>query len=142
MTLNSHPINRAMCYAHETGTDSRCKPAKATPGPWAASFYPGEPITGMIQPGRRQDEYHIDPPKGDKSNGVSIIASTHGPNMAANARLIAAAPDLLEALREAWNVLCYAAQESKGKVRKEIVGGWIHHAAIINSIITKAEGNS
>lgn len=72
---------------------------KHTPGPWSADFHPGEPITAAIQPGRRQDEWRINPPVGDMSNGVSIVASVHGPNMARNARLIAAAPDLLEALQ-------------------------------------------
>lgn len=76
-----------------------------TPGPWSADFVEGEPITSFIQPGRRQDEWRINPPKhpnhkgGEYYNGVSIIASVHGPDMEANARLIAAAPELLASLR-------------------------------------------
>lgn len=73
---------------------------KHTPGPWSAYFYPGEPITGAIQPGRRQDEWRIEPPPDDRSNGFAIVASVHGPNMERNAWLIAAAPDLLEACKE------------------------------------------
>ncbi len=77
---------------------------KHTPGPWSASFHQGEAITAAIQPGRRQDEWRIDPPAGDTSNGVAIVASVHGPNMARNAHLIAAAPDLLEALQSALHL--------------------------------------
>lgn len=69
-----------------------------SPGPWSVSFYSGEPCTAP--PGRRKDEWHIDPAKNDNSNGASIIASVHGPNMEANAKLVAAAPDLLAALSD------------------------------------------
>ena len=82
-----------------------------SPGPWTASLYPGEPITSAIQPGRRQDEWHIDPTPEDRSNGVAIIASVHGHNMKNNARLIAAAPDMLAALQG-----LVAMTEGKGKL--------------------------
>jgi hypothetical protein len=100
---------------------------KHTPGPWKYDRY------GYIE---------------SPSTGLPICSMQPAGNLEAKARqranaaLIAAAPDMLAALREAWNVLCYAAQESEGKVRKEIVGGWIHHAAIINAIVVKAEGKS
>lgn len=58
----------------------------------------------------------------------------------ANAHLIAAAPDLLAALQTAENVLRYAAQESAGRVRREIVGGWLHHADQCRAAIAKATG--
>ena len=78
---------------------------KNTQGPWMAYFVPGESITSSIQPGRRQDEWRIDPeksldPMNPSTNGVSIIASVHGPDMEANAHLIAAAPELLVALQK------------------------------------------
>jgi len=57
-----------------------------------------------------------------------------------NGRLISAAPDLLEALREAETVIRWAAQESAGRVKAEIVGGWIHHADNARAAIAKAEG--
>ena len=74
-----------------------------TRGPWMAYFVPGEPITSAIQPGRLQDEWRIDPakssdPMNPSTNGVSIIAAVHGPDMEASAKLIAAAPELLNAL--------------------------------------------
>jgi len=76
-----------------------------TRGPWMAYFVPGEPITSAIQPGRRQDEWRIDPEKAQdpmmpSTNGVSIIAAVHGPEMEANAKLIAAAPELLNAVEK------------------------------------------
>lgn len=52
--------------------------------------------------------------------------------------LVAQRDELVAALEEAWRVICWAAQESQGKVRKEIVGGWLDHAARINSRIAKA----
>lgn len=60
--------------------------------------------------------------------------------VAANARLIAAAPDLLAELQKAELALRYAAQESAGKVRKEIVGGWLYHANKAKAAIAKATG--
>lgn len=48
-------------------------------------------------------------------------------------------PEIVKALREAWNVICYAAQESQGRVKKEIVGGWIHHAAKIDGLLRITE---
>ena len=58
-----------------------------------------------------QGQWHVGPmsqsvrpdvttPHKGEINGGCIIASLYGPDAAANARLIAAAPDLLEALRE------------------------------------------
>lgn len=59
-----------------------------------------------------------------------------------NARLIAAAPDLLSELKTAERTLRWAAQESHRRVKAEIVGGWIHHADLIRAAIAKAEGVS
>lgn len=56
------------------------------------------------------------------------------------ASLAAAAPELLEALRVAELTIRYAAQESAGRVKAEIVGGWLHHAQQAASAIAKAEG--
>ena len=56
--------------------------------------------------------------------------------------MIKAVPEMLKSLQEAWSVICYAAQEAEGRVKKEKVGGWIHHAAKINAVITKTTGES
>lgn len=58
----------------------------------------------------------------------------------ANARLIAASPLLLEALREAERVIRHAAQEAAGRVKSEIVGGWLYHADKTRAAIAAAEG--
>jgi Asp/Glu/hydantoin racemase len=81
-----------------------------------------------------------------KYTNVATVHGTHATGARteeearANARLIAAAPDLLAALQEATMVLKWAAQESKGKVKAEIVGGWMHHAEKAQAAITAATG--
>ena len=54
--------------------------------------------------------------------------------------LLDAAPDLIAALEEAERALRWAAQESKGRVKAEIVGGWLHHADAARAAIAKARG--
>lgn len=61
-------------------------------------------------------------------------------NGEANARLIAAAPELLAECEEAERALRWAAQEAKGKVRAEVVGGWLHRADRVKAAIAKAKG--
>lgn len=56
--------------------------------------------------------------------------------------LFAAAPELLEALKEAERVIRWAAQEACGRVEKSIVGGWVHHADKISCTIARAEGGA
>lgn len=70
--------------------------AKHTPGPWEADdtdigFSAGgeRDVCPALRPGRRP-------------NGGFIIARLAGPDRAANARLIAAAPELLEALESVF----------------------------------------
>lgn len=67
---------------------------------------------------------------------------TEHPEAIANARLIAAAPDLLAELDLAERVIRHAVQESAGRVKAEIVGGWEFHAARIREAIAKAEGGA
>jgi len=59
-----------------------------------------------------------------------------------SATLMASAPALLESLREAERVLRWAAGESRGRVKAEIVGGWLHHAEQASAVIAKAEGRA
>ena len=47
--------------------------------------------------------------------------------------------NLLDALREAEKVIIYAAQESRGRVKAEIVNGWIHHSTLIAAAISDAK---
>jgi hypothetical protein len=60
--------------------------AKHTPGPWTAEPY-----------GNRRTLVHA----GDGGNPEAFAAEVFGPNQATDARLIAAAPTMLEALRKA-----------------------------------------
>lgn len=104
---------------------------KHTPGPWELQLLPPTG-TSMTYIGIRQAETR---------KSVGYAQSSESADIAeANARLIAAAPELLEALRAAESALRWAVQESAGKVRREIVGGWLHHADECRSVIAKAEG--
>ena len=63
----------------------------------------------------------------DEATGrsIGIVRGNHDDDEASRrALLAAAAPQLLAELTEAYRALRHAAQESRGKVRAEIVGGW------------------
>jgi hypothetical protein len=55
-----------------------------------------------------------------------------------NAALVALAPEMLAELRQAELALRHAAQESAGRVRREIVDGWILRASSIRDLIYNA----
>lgn len=77
---------------------------------------------------------------------VKTFKQAHEPDteQAANAALIVRAVNsydaLVEALEEAERVIRFAVQESRGKVRAEIVGGWAHHANKARAALAKAKG--
>ena len=71
----------------------------------------------------------------DSENGKDVALVYDGKE---HAQLIASAPELLEACIQAEKVLRWAAQESQGRVKSEIVGGWLHHADEIRGSINKA----
>ena len=75
-----------------------------------------------------------------KVDGTHATGARTEEEAQANARLIASAPELLAALQQAALVLKWAVQESKGKVKAEIVGGWAHHAEKAMGIIAAATG--
>jgi hypothetical protein len=76
-----------------------------------------------------------------EQEGWGIVASVeHTSDFENFPHMLAAAPQMLEALQEAWNVICWAAQEAQGRVDKQKVGGWLHHAAKINEVIKLAKG--
>lgn len=78
------------------------------------------------------------------ANGVTLCLMPGGncslETIQANAHLLAAAPELLEACKEAETVLRWAAQEAAGRVKAGIVGGWLHHADSCRAAIKKATG--
>ena len=104
--------------------------SKSTPGPWKIV---------RCSEGDRKDVDTI-------QAGTIRVVEPGGiwgrsiPECDANAALIAAAPDLLAALKEAETVIRWAAQESAGRVKAEVVGGWIHHADKARAAVAKAEG--
>lgn len=55
-------------------------------------------------------------------------------------RVIAERDELAQALKEAADCLIYAAQEGRGKVKAEIVGGWIHHSNKARAALAKVKG--
>jgi hypothetical protein len=57
-----------------------------------------------------------------------------------DALAMAAGPELLEALRESERVIRWAVQRSAGRVRADVVGGWMHQAERASAAIAKAYG--
>jgi hypothetical protein len=54
--------------------------------------------------------------------------------------MIMAAPVMLKELKNVELVLKHAVQECRGRVRKEVVGGWEYHADKVRELITEIEG--
>jgi predicted GNAT family acetyltransferase len=52
--------------------------------------------------------------------------------------LVASAPELLTELRRTQLMLMYAAQEAKGKVKKEIVDSWIYQVGKAGALFQEA----
>jgi len=103
--------------------------SRHTPGPWFANTMSDGSI--LIHP----------------RVGISVMAFTPRkafPEDIPNARLIAAAPELLEALRTAANTLAWAAQEAEARksLPKAVIGGIRHHASQARTAIAKAEGRA
>jgi hypothetical protein len=80
---------------------------------------------------------------GEQDSNHTVIAMTfntrHNDPTAqtqkANAKLMASSPKLIEMLKEIEGTLRWAAQEAKGKVNKETVGGWLYHADKAKALI-------
>lgn len=115
--------------------------AKHTPTPWRDNGYTAH------------EEYNKACAVWTADSGTFICATSRGEKRKhdadedtqdANARFIAHAcnahDELLTALREAENVIRWAAQEAAGRVKAEIVNGWTHHADKFRAAIAKAEG--
>lgn len=76
----------------------------------------------------------------DTGEFVCSCGSAANPDNAERARLIVAAPEMLEALQMARNVIRHVVQESSGRVKSELVGGWEHHASEIEDTIALSTG--
>ena len=62
-----------------------------------------------------------------------------GPNAAFLVRACNSHDKLLAELKQAELVIRHAAQEAKGRVKAELVGGWSYHANKIKAAIAEAE---
>jgi hypothetical protein len=105
--------------------------ASHTPGPWTLDFYGDNEI----------DVYGSDETLVCAMRGGST-AQDDDESSTLDAQLVAAAPELLESLREAERVMRWAAQMSAGRVRADVVGGWLDHARRASAVIDKAEGRT
>jgi len=113
-----------------------------TPGPWHVATkpeYDGEYITADRAVGgpTGHDEY-------DSELGVYAVIdgepeSLARPWLEADARLIAAAPDLLEAARYALNMLDQKAGGETVAARIGLIGGYYAHQ-LLRTAIARAEG--
>jgi hypothetical protein len=115
-------------YGHECGKPAEWLGTKASPGPWAVNTYPR--IGSNTRIGYRVTA--------GPSGGITVTAIEPGSTTdrtdevaEANARLIAAAPDLLEALR--------GMLEWARRVEQRNPGPEVAHAA---TVIAKAEGRA
>lgn len=70
----------------------------------------------------------VDPPAMETSSSVNRKVASGELESSGDTKL-------LDALEQAERVIRWAAQESEGKVRREIVGGWRHHAAQLRALI-------
>jgi len=89
--------------------------SKHTPGPWKAFTHAGMHVPSEVQ------SVHGNPGM-DESELMPVTTLGRGRNQSANARLIAAAPDLLEALEEVseWLALVSIPGAPKARVRAAI----------------------
>lgn len=90
--------------------------ATHTPGPWAS----------CIATNKDRDAFDVVPKDNLAANGGYIIAACYGPDRIDNARLLAAAPAMLEALKMASYRMALA--------------GYFHDQDKIKAVIAQAEG--
>jgi hypothetical protein len=98
--------------------------AKHTPGPWHRDGQNLSSIIRCVTPKGHPDAKHV-------CGDYEVIARCEGDNWEANARLIAAAPDMLEALQRAHSFMCASGIDPEHSVRQAVVAA-----------IARAEGRS
>lgn len=90
--------------------------------------------TGTITYGELGSYYEVTTPHGEYED-FETVAFVCREDLA---RLFTAAPQLLAELKQAELVIRHAVQEAEGRVKKELVGGWLYHADKVRDAITKA----
>lgn len=104
-----------------------------TPGPW---FLDGHNLSSVIHctvPKGHPDARHV-------CGDYEQIASAHGDNWQANARLIAAGPDMLAELRKQVDWLRHIRPQLTGKVSGSVITGLDQSIKYMTAAIAKAEG--
>lgn len=116
-----------------------------TPGPWEIETPMGDETPWIVQAGAQPYEW----------DALAMIPTTgdgSSPHALANARLIAAAPELLEALREGLGQMpgfddsyCEVCDRHAPKTREGLVNGPVPHrdgcaVKLMEAAIAKAEG--
>ena len=114
--------------------------ASHTPGPWVVNYKPDDEPYIIAEQGKAWDNPVICSLYEDVTPEDSITFSPWlkaYPNAEANARLIAAAPDMLAALEGAWKEM--SGWSWTGDARGK--GPYDDHLARIRAAITKAKGS-
>lgn len=107
--------------------------SKHTPGPWVVGPVDDTVVTHLGADGVRYEVAQID---GDYNEpGL-------WPVMEANARLIAAAPDLLDEARKQVTWLRHLRTEAVGSLRGSLIDGIDQSIKYLSAAIAKAEGRS
>ena len=73
-----------------------------------------------------------------EESGITVATVTASPVDAIARRMVSvwnSHDKLVDALQEAEKVILWAAQESRGRVKAEIVNGWIHHSTLIRAAL-------
>lgn len=104
-----------------------------TPGPWVCAA-------------KTPDMIRIGPENQPMDNGYAFLADIHGRERESNARLIAAAPDLLAACKEATNIrvpLQVAESLGGSGISKDLANAYEHlRAAIAKAQGTETQGDN
>lgn len=101
-----------------------------SPGPW--KVYERGPWIERLGPGKSKEHWKVVGPNGDAQTNIATCASNAmGIDNEANARLIALAPELLSALKEALPIVAWDVHPDADDLFRQI-----------HELIAKAEGRS
>jgi len=104
-----------------------------TPGPWVLDGYNMSSVIRCIRPRGHIEAVHT-------CGDYETIADCHGDNWRPNARLIAAAPDLLSEAKKQLDWLRHIRTRVAGAVPGSILNGIDQSIKAFSAVIDKAEG--